>query len=190
MRLGDDVPQRVGAVVPGAVGNQQGPLVRHRDEPGDVAAGRDLGPAVGAGGAEHAERREGDEAPAVPVEVVEDLLLRPLARLAVDRAQLGLAGDGHDRISRAAAWPSGAPRSDRPARRRAPSLHDPERRGDHRGRGASPRPRARRLNRSGLPQLRGPVDIGATPTTGRVPLSSATSPRMPNRSSTNAPRGV
>ena len=83
LRVLENVPQRVHAVVAGPVGQEDGAIVEDLDETRRIAPRRAVDPPVRAGRGEDHERREPDELPAVPIQAVERLLHRPLARLAV-----------------------------------------------------------------------------------------------------------
>ena len=73
--------QRVEAVVPGPVRDEQRPVVGDGHEAGLAAARRRVRGPVGVRGREDDERRVRDEPPEVLVEVVELLAARPLLRL-------------------------------------------------------------------------------------------------------------
>ena len=87
-RIGEQVLQRVQALVAGPVGQGEGPLVEHRDKAGRVAARRGVDPAFGVRRGDHQEGRGGDEVAAVPVELAQNLAFDQVARLAVAGSQI------------------------------------------------------------------------------------------------------
>src|SRR4051794_5004533 len=83
LRVGGDLAQAVDPVVALSVGEHEAVLVEHLDEAGVAAARGDLGPAVAVRRRQHGERGELDELPAVPVDVVDLLVLHQLGRGAI-----------------------------------------------------------------------------------------------------------
>jgi hypothetical protein len=112
LRVGEDVAERVQAVVARAVREGDGAaLVEHEDLACGVTAVRDVDAAVFAGGGEQEERRGVEEAPGLLVDVVDGLVGDDGRRLGDDRAQRRLVGDlGHlcsPRSSKATLTPRG-----------------------------------------------------------------------------------
>ena len=87
-RVLEHVRERVRAVVPAPIGKEDGLVVEDRDEARGVAARRAVDPPVRPGGRKHDEGRQLDEPPAMPVQAIERLPDRPLARRPVAAPQL------------------------------------------------------------------------------------------------------
>ena len=98
VRVGEDVPQRVGEAVAGPLGHEQRPLVEHVDEPGRVAARADVAAAVGTRRREQHEGGEVDEPAGELVEPVDDLGADEVVRLAEQPRELGWSRSSHPRV--------------------------------------------------------------------------------------------